>query len=133
MADRVRVDKWLWAVRVYRTRTAANEACMTGRIRINGEPAKPASRVDVGDRVTARTASGMRDLEVVQLLERRVGTGLAAAAVIDHTPAPQHDTTLSAEQLDTPGPGRRQRGAGRPTKRDRRRIDAFREDGGSPR
>ena len=84
----VRVDKWLWAVRVFKTRRQATDACTAGRVRINGEVAKPASKVKVGDIVqTAR-----RDRTVVyvarELLEKRVSAPLAAAAVEDRSPPP---------------------------------------------
>lgn len=123
MAEGVRVDKWLWSVRVYRTRTAAADACATGRVRVNGEPAKPARRVSVGDRVTARRGQVVLDYEVVELIEKRVGAPIAVTCYVDHTPA------APAVDPSTPDLGHdsaRDRGAGRPTKRERRAIDRLR-------
>lgn len=83
---------------------------------VNGSPAKAATKVHVGDRVTARVAQRDRDLEVVQLLEKRVGAAAAADAVVDHSPPPP------PRELVAP-PLTRDPGTGRPTKRDRRAID----------
>ncbi len=120
MADGVRVDKWLWAVRVYKSRGASNDACRDGRVRVDGEPAKPSTKVGVGQRVEARRRDRTIIYEVVQPLEKRVSATLAAAAVIDHSPPePANDPS-------DPVVGRRERGSGRPTKRDRRQIDRLR-------
>ncbi|MDA8312737.1 MAG: RNA-binding S4 domain-containing protein [Actinomycetota bacterium] len=113
----VRVDQWLWAVRVFKTRTAATEACRGGHIRVNGIAAKPATRVVPGDRVTARGRRSDRVLEVVEPVATRVGAAQAAASLVDHTPP-----ALQREDA----PFARARGEGRPTKRDRRRLDRLR-------
>jgi ribosome-associated heat shock protein Hsp15 len=118
-SDAVRVDRWLWAVRAYKTRSASSAACAGGHVSVNGQPAKPATRVRAGDEVTALTPGGPRLLEVVQLLEKRVGAVAAAEAMIDRSPArPEADRQAP--------PLARDRGAGRPTKRDRRAIERFR-------
>jgi len=113
----VRVDKWLWAVRVYKSRSLANEACAGNRVLVNGEAAKPATKVKVGDRVEARRKDRVIIYEVVQLLEKRVGAALVPAAIVDHSPP--EPTRSSADEAVA---GVRERGTGRPTKRDRRRI-----------
>jgi ribosome-associated heat shock protein Hsp15 len=114
--DATRVDRWLWAVRAYKTRTAASDACSGGHVTVNGAPAKPATKVHVGDRVAARIAQRDRVLEVVRIIEKRVGAAVAAEAYADHSPpAPPPDLTAPALVRD--------RGTGRPTKRDRRAID----------
>lgn len=118
----VRVDKWLWAVRVFKTRTAANEACASGRVRINGDQAKAASKVKVGDTVAVRARGETRTIEVAELHEKRVGAPIAASAYIDHTP-PRPVDDSSPPVADA---ARRDRGTGRPTKRDRRQIDRLR-------
>jgi ribosome-associated heat shock protein Hsp15 len=117
--EQVRVDRWLWAVRIFKTRSAASAACRGGHVEINGSPAKAASMVRVGDRVAARVAQRDRELEVIRLLDKRVGAPVAATAVIDHSPPPP------PRQTTAPGPTR-DPGTGRPTKRDRRAIDRFR-------
>ncbi|MCP4228205.1 MAG: RNA-binding S4 domain-containing protein, partial [Actinomycetia bacterium] len=76
-ASSVRVDKWLWAVRVYKSRSAANDACRTGRVQVNEEVAKPATKVSVGDLVTAKRRDRVISYEVVALLEKRVSASLA--------------------------------------------------------
>jgi ribosome-associated heat shock protein Hsp15 len=125
-STKVRVDKWLWAVRVYKTRTAANDACASGKVRVNGEPAKAATKVAVGDRVRARVHGDTREVEVVLLQEKRVGAPIAAESYIDHTPAQPRPARDDGDYLAPPDSARRARGAGRPTKRDRRDIDRLR-------
>ena len=114
--DATRVDRWLWAVRLYKTRSAASDACAGGHVTVNGIPAKPATKVHIGDRIEARVAQRDRVLEVVRLLDKRVGAPIAVTAYVDHS-APLPAPELAAPTLA------RDRGAGRPTKRDRRAID----------
>ena len=114
--EATRVDAWLWAVRIYKTRSAASAACKGGHVTVNGETAKPATKVHVGDRVEAYAGQRRRILEVVELLDKRVGAPRAADALIDHTPAPAEADAAAPAMV-------RDRGAGRPTKRDRRAID----------
>ncbi len=118
---KVRVDKWLWSVRVYKTRAAANEACAKGRVRVDGDVAKPATKVGVGQQVEARRRDRTIVYEVVEPLTKRVSATLAAEAVIDHSPPEPR-----LEPAD-PGVGVRDRGSGRPTKRDRREIQRLRD------
>ncbi|HWG73784.1 MAG TPA: RNA-binding S4 domain-containing protein [Acidimicrobiales bacterium] len=114
-----RIDRWLWAVRVYRTRAAATEACRGGHVEVNGSAAKPATPVRAGARVTARLRDREVLLEVIRVIDRRVGAPVAAGCVIDHTPAvPPRDPTSAAFARDP--------AAGRPTKRDRRQLDRLR-------
>jgi len=113
----VRVDKWLWAVRVYKSRAVANDACSSNRVLVNGETAKPATKVKVGDTVEARRKDRVIVYKVVQLLEKRVGAALVPDAVEDLSP-PVVKVENSHELIADV----RERGAGRPTKRDRRRI-----------
>lgn len=113
-----RLDVWLWSVRLFKTRTMATEAVRGGHIRVNGKPVKPALQLKVGDRVTVRQPGWERQFEVRKLIVKRVGAPVAAECYIDHSPErPAH---LSAPVA------RRDRGAGRPTKRDRRAIDRLR-------
>lgn len=116
--DTVRVDQWLWAVRLYKTRTAATDACKGGHVKVNGTGAKAATSVKVGDRVETNLHGRDRVLEVVRLLDKRVGAAIAAECLVDHSPPPPE-----RDELDLFS---RERGAGRPTKRDRRQIDRFR-------
>jgi len=116
----VRVDAWLWAVRVFKTRSLSAAACRAGHVRINGQPAKAASPVRIGDRVTARSGDRDRDVEAVRLLGRRVSPALAAESIVDHSPPVERDP-LVRPMFERP------RGTGRPTKKDRRQIDRFRD------
>jgi ribosome-associated heat shock protein Hsp15 len=112
--ESARVDQWLWAVRLYKTRTAATEACRGGHVRVNGSPAKAAAGVRAGDRVTVRGHGTERQFEVVKPITKRVGAPEAAECLVDHTPPGERSEEPTLERAP---------GAGRPTKRDRRRID----------
>ncbi|MCU1474679.1 S4 domain-containing protein [Amnibacterium sp.] len=118
MADRVRVDVWLWAVRAYRTRSLATAACRAGHVSVNGEKVKPAHVVRVGDEVRAQVAHE-RILGVTALLEKRGSAEVAATAFEDRTPPPP-------PREETPAKVLRDLAAGRPTKRDRRAITRLR-------
>ena len=118
--DATRIDVWLWAVRMFKTRSLATTACKGGHVRINGNAAKPSSAVHVGDRVEARVHDRDRVLEVVRLIDKRVSAPLAAECLVDHSPpAPPREYVAPLFQRD--------RGTGRPTKKDRRRLDRFRD------
>lgn len=117
--DAARVDRWLWSIRLCTTRSEATDLCRGGHVRVNGRPAKPATTVTVGDRVEARVHGRDRVVEVVRLIEKRVGAPVAVECYVDHSPPPPtRETTAIA--------GDRERGAGRPTKRERRQIDRLR-------
>lgn len=116
MPESVRVDSWLWAIRVYKTRSAATTACRAGHVRVNGEKVKAAQAIRIGDELRIRIAGFDRILFVRQLLVKRVGAPIAAAAYEDRTPEREPQAAL----------GLRDRGAGRPTKRERRDIDRLR-------
>ncbi|WP_027942724.1 RNA-binding S4 domain-containing protein [Amycolatopsis taiwanensis] len=116
--ESTRVDRWLWAVRLTKTRPDAAAACRGGHVRINDRPAKPATTVSPGDEVRARVGGTTRIVEVVRVIQKRVGAADASACFIDRTPAPPPETSLPV--------ARRDRGAGRPTKRERRVLDKFR-------
>lgn len=116
MRDAARVDAWLWAIRVYKTRSAATTACRAGHVRVNGERAKAAQPVRAGDELRVRIAGFDRILVVRSPIAKRVGAVLAAEAMEDRTP-PRDPVPVIAQ---------RDRGAGRPTKRERREIDRLR-------
>lgn len=118
-AGTARVDAWLWAVRIYKTRSLATTACRAGHVRVNGERAKAAQPVRPGDEVRVRISGFDRFLVVRQPITKRVGAAVVAESVEDRTPPP-----LSREE--TPFVPIRDRGAGRPTKRERREIDRLR-------
>ncbi|MFN8157533.1 MAG: S4 domain-containing protein [Candidatus Nanopelagicales bacterium] len=115
----VRVDAWTWAVRVYPTRSAASAACKAGHVKVNGASAKPAQHVKPGDTVRARTPAGERILVVRGLLEKRVSATVAAESYDDLTPPPPPKEERPAVPV-------RERGSGRPTKRERRQTERLR-------
>ena len=117
--DGTRIDRWLWAVRLVKTRSLAAQACRAGHVQINGRRAKPAALVKVGDTVRARLGGRERVVEVARLPGSRVGAELAAACLLDHSPPPP-----PRDPLTRLGP--RDAGAERPTKRDRRQLDQAR-------
>lgn len=114
-----RADVWVSSVRLYKTRSAASSECKAGHVRINGTKAKPAQPVKIGDRIEALTAGGTRIVVVTRIIVKRVGAAVAVECYEDHSP-PQ----LPKEEI--PFMPRRDRGAGRPTKRDRRALDRLR-------
>lgn len=114
--DETRVDRWLWAVRLFKTRSAAQRACQGGHVQVNGRRAKPATPVKIGDAVEARAGNRQRVVEVTQLIDTRVSAAVARGCLIDHSPAPAADE-------HQPSVPTRERGAGRPTKRDRRLLE----------
>ncbi|SKC53148.1 RNA-binding S4 domain-containing protein [Okibacterium fritillariae] len=114
-----RIDAWLWAVRVFKTRSAATTACRAGHVRLNGDRAKAAALVRPGDEIRVRTGEGDRTVIVQRLLVKRVGAPVAQEAMIDRTPPP-------VPREERASVGERDRGAGRPTKRDRREIERLR-------
>jgi ribosome-associated heat shock protein Hsp15 len=114
-----RVDRWTWAVRLFRTRAVAAAAIRSGHVKVNGDRAKPATHVKPGDEVRVRVEGLERVVVVTLPVEKRVGAALVAACLVDNTPPPPPAT-------ETPGVPQRDRGAGRPTKRERRVIDRLR-------
>ena len=121
-ATSVRVDAWTWAIRLYPTRSAASSACKAGHVKVNGVGVKPSRLVRVGDTVVAYTPGGERIVVVTGLIEKRTSAAVAAQHYDDHTPPPPPKEERSTS-------GVRERGAGRPTKRDRRLGERLRGRG----
>lgn len=115
----VRVDSWIWSVRLTKTRSLAATACRGGHVRVNGERVKAAHAVRPGDEVRLFHAGRERIVVVKRLVRKRVGAAVAAECFIDNSPPPPPREELAAV-------GHRDRGAGRPTKRDRRDMDRLR-------
>jgi ribosome-associated heat shock protein Hsp15 len=116
---RARVDAWTWAVRLFPTRSAAGAACKAGHVRVNGDRAKPATMVVPGDEVVVRGGERERIVIVQRTVVKRVGAPVAVTCYLDRSPAvvPKGQKVVMAQ---------RDRGAGRPTKRDRRLIERLR-------
>jgi ribosome-associated heat shock protein Hsp15 len=124
MSERVRIDKWLWAARFYKTRSMAAKACELGRVESHGQPVKPAREVRAGDMLTVETAGGKYEVEVTGLSEVR-GSAAVAQTLYRETEESKVARQKEAEQRRlnrafTPAPPTR------PSKRDRRRIIRFR-------
>jgi len=113
----VRIDRWLSAARIYKSRTLATEACNGNQVKVGGQTVRPSHLVKVGDRIEARAERGPLVLVVLALAEKRLGPAPARLLYEDHSPPPPpKDLTLPL----------RPRGLGRPTKQDRRKLDRFR-------
>ena len=117
-----RLDKWLWAVRIYKTRTLAADACKNGRVTINGAQAKPSRTVKTGDEVGVRKSPVTYTFRVLQAIEKRVGAKVLPDIIENITPPEQYELL---EMSKISGFVDRARGTARPTKKDRRAIDGF--------
>ena len=118
--ESARIDQWLWSVRLTKTRADAAQACRGGHVKVNGKTAKPATAVKLGDRVEARLGQRDRIVDVTAVITKRVGAAIAVDCYDDHSPPPPE------REASQPLFGVRDRGAGRPTKRDRRKLDQLR-------
>lgn len=117
-----RIDKWLWAARIYKTRTLASEACKMGRITINDAQAKPSRTVKEGDLVGVKKSPVTYTFRVKQCIEKRVGARLIPE-ILDNVTSPEQYELLEMSRIS--GFVDRARGTGRPTKKDRRALDDF--------
>ena len=118
----IRIDKYLWAVRIYKTRTLAAEACSSGKVKLNGESVKPSRHVKPGEVYAVRQGYITRTYRVLRLLEKRVSAKVAANYAEDLTPQEELDK-IKTERLTSYI--RRYRGTGRPTKKERRLMEKF--------
>jgi len=110
------VDSWIWSVRLIRTRSAASDACRAGHVRVNGARVKPAHAVRAGDEVRLRHEGRDRVVVVQRVITKRAAAAVAAECYIDNSPPPPPREEAAAVAA-------RDRGTGRPTKRERRSID----------
>ncbi len=122
MADEVRIDKFIWAIRAFKTRSEATEACKGNRVKINGSDAKPSKTVRVGDVIEVRKAAVHYTWRVVGLIENRVGAQLVPQYAENLTPQEELDKLKAPVETFFV---KRDRGLGRPTKKDRRTIEAM--------
>lgn len=115
----VRLDSWIWAVRMFKTRSDAAAACRSGHVRVNGTAAKPGQRIGPDDEIRLRVNGLEKILVVTRVIAKRVGPSVAVECMIDRSPPPPSKEILASQP-------RRDRGAGRPTKRERRDLDRLR-------
>ncbi len=125
MSEQARIDKWLWAVRIYKTRSIAAEACKKGHITIGERSVKPAHIVRVGDIVKVKKTPITYSFRVLKAAENRVGAKLVPELMENITPQEQYEIL---EMSKISGFTDRMRGTGRPTKKERREIDRFSEE-----
>lgn len=118
--DTMRLDKWLWAVRLFKTRSQATEACKGGRIKMSGINAKPSKEIKVGEQIDIVQNGIRKTVLVKQLNKNRVGAKLVPELMEDLTPPEELEKLEMARKINYE---RRQKGLGRPSKKDRRNID----------
>lgn len=119
-SEKLRIDKYLWAIRIFKTRSLATEACKAGRVKLNGQNVKPSYVVKVGETYTIQKGIERKMIQVTGLLERRVDAKTAVQYYEDQTPV---EETYGFKSVFHAPVLKRDRGTGRPTKRDRREID----------
>lgn len=122
--DEVRIDKWLWSVRFYKTRNLAIDACRAGKIKIDGSSVKPSRIVKEGDIIALSLGPLNKTIRVKQLLHNRVSAKLVPDYVEDLTPVEEYERIEFMKEYNTE---HRERGTGRPTKKDRRHIDKLKD------
>jgi ribosome-associated heat shock protein Hsp15 len=125
--EKVRIDKWLWSVRIFKSRTIAANACKTGKIKVNDKTVKPSTTIEREDLIEVKKNGFNFQFKVIDLIQKRVGAPLAQTCYEDLTPAEElnkyNDWYVGKGQSE-----KRERGAGRPTKKERRNIEQFKED-----
>jgi len=122
MSEGVRVDKWLWAVRIYKTRSQATEACRKGHVSIEELPVKPSRMIHIGEIIQVRKSPVTRSFKVLALSGKRMGAKLVVHFVEDVTPSEELKLLEIQKHMRW---STRDRGTGRPTKKDRRELDDF--------
>ena len=120
--EEARIDKWLWAARIFKTRTIAADACKNGRVTIEGVNVKPSRMVKVGETVSVRKPPITYSFKILKTSEQRVGAKLLPE-IYENVTAPEQYELLEMTRIS--GFVDRARGTGRPTKKDRRSLDAF--------
>lgn len=124
--DKVRIDKWLWSVRIWKSRSQATDACKSGKVKIDGVTIKPSYQVAVGETVQVRKEGFDMVYKVLKLIEKRVGAPIAETCYENLTPADELNK-FKDWFVGKAAAERRERGAGRPTKRERRDLDRFKD------
>ena len=122
MSSGIRIDKYLWAVRIYKTRSLATDAIRTGHVKMNGMPVKASHEISEGEIYDLNVEQMHRTVQVKALLGNRVGAKLVENYLTDLTPKEEYERIQMARQYSFE---KRDRGSGRPTKRDRREIEDF--------
>lgn len=124
-SDATRIDKWLWAIRIYKTRTLATDACKAGKIKINGQAVKPSRELKLLEVITISQSPLTKTVRVKTLIHNRVSAKLVPENAEDLTPAAEYEKLKLMQEVNGE---RRDRGIGRPTKKQRRLIDLLKDD-----
>lgn len=127
MSNKVRIDKWLWSVRIFKSRTLATDACKLGRVKIAGVQVKPSYLLQEGEEVTVKKEGFNLVFKAMQLIEKRVGPPIAITCYEDLTTEEEKNKYNAWFTGGIPMPEIRERGTGRPTKKERREIDGFKD------
>ncbi|MCB0547895.1 MAG: RNA-binding S4 domain-containing protein [Phaeodactylibacter sp.] len=125
--EKVRVDKWLWSVRIFKSRTIATDACKSGKVKLEGVPVKAAQQIQIGDVLEVRKNGFNFQFKVVELIQKRVGAPIAQTCYEDLTPEEELNK-YKAWFIGKAAAEQREKGAGRPTKRERRDIERFKKN-----
>ncbi|MCF6169554.1 MAG: RNA-binding S4 domain-containing protein [Bacteroidales bacterium] len=123
--ETVRIDKWLWAVRLFKTRSQATEACKGGKVKIDGHHVKPSRDIQTGDEIEIQLAALKKKVKVLQVIKNRVAAKLVTDLAEDLTPAEEYERLDMMRRLNYE---KRTRGTGRPTKKDRREIERLKRE-----
>lgn len=126
MPKKVRIDKWLWSVRIYKTRSMATIACKAGKVKVDGKNVKPSFMLETGMTVTARKREQIYVVKSEKLIEKRVGAAIAQECYEDLSPPPEPSGRLPSFFYKSNEI--REKGSGRPTKKDRRILDDFKDE-----
>ena len=121
--NKIRIDKWLWSVRIFKSRTLATEACKGGKVKVGSISVKPSHQIAEGEVVTVKKNGFNFQFRTKTLIEKRVGAAIAVTCYEDVTPVEEKNKYAEWFQQVNTGPEKRERGAGRPTKKERRDID----------
>ena len=120
IVSKIRIDKWLWAVRIFKTRAISREACNSGKVKINGKSVKPSRTIKLNETITIQKGIIKFLYKVNGLIEKRVSAKIASENFMDLTPAEEKFKIKAASAQPV---GIREKGMGRPTKKDRRNIE----------
>ncbi len=123
--NKTRIDKWLWSTRWFKTRTMATDACSAGKVKVEGQNVKPSFQVQVGQTIVFQKIGFKYTVQVEKIIEKRVGAPEAQACYTDLTPPEDKESQASAFRIDFEI---RDKGVGRPTKKDRRDIELFKNE-----
>lgn len=122
--ESIRIDKYLWAIRMFKTRTIAGDACKSGRVKIDEAPVKASREVRVGDVIDLKIGTHYKRIEIIEIIKNRLKASLAIEKYNDITPEEEIERQEMMRQLNYE---RRERGTGRPTKKDRREIERLKD------